>query len=60
MTDGFNDCENVVCNFTEGIAPAPPQCSSEQNVTVLVLSFMKSVTCLLLSFTYMRSNLGNP
>jgi glutamate--glyoxylate aminotransferase len=21
MTDGFNDCENVVCNFTEGIAP---------------------------------------
>lgn len=36
MTDGFNDCENVVCNFTEGIAPTSLQCSSEKNVTVLV------------------------
>lgn len=36
MTDGFNDCENVVCNFTEGIAPTSLQCSSEKNVTALV------------------------
>lgn len=25
MTDGFNDCENVVCNFTEGAMYSFPQ-----------------------------------